>query len=329
VDNGKASSTSSSKVTETMEITCDDGYKKIGTSATCSPDGPNKAAWKNVPKCEAVSCPAKKIPNSDKEDVITGKVGEAVLVKCNGASDSFAITCTAVGPETAFWSGFVSCQETPADMCPALTVDNGKASSNSASRETQTVEITCDDGYKKIGTSAVCSSAGSGKVAWTNIPTCEAVSCPIKKIPNSDKKDGITGKVGDAVSVKCSSATEPFALKCIGVSPGKAIWAGFATCAVTPDDMCGPLVVAYGKASTTSFTKLMGKVNVICNNGSPPLDGKTAALCSPGPNGGAVWKDIPQCPAPLQPMAAFSKQYVNGATFAALSTYLWAVLLFV
>ena len=60
------------------------------------------------------------------------------------------------------------------------------------------------------------------------VPT--AVSCPPTKIPNSDKKDGITGKVDDAVSVKCNGATKPFAVVCIGIAPGRAIWTGFAPC---------------------------------------------------------------------------------------------------
>ena len=56
----------------------------------------------------ALSCPLKKIPNSNKEDGITGKVGDAVYVKCNGQDPSF-VTCTGVGPETAAWTGFSAC----------------------------------------------------------------------------------------------------------------------------------------------------------------------------------------------------------------------------
>merc|ERR1712150_209050 len=96
------------KTMATVDITCDDGYKKVGTSATCSPNDSGRAAWTNVPTCEALSCPLTKIPNSNKEDGITGKVGDAVYVKCNGQDPSF-VTCTGVGSETAAWTGFSPC----------------------------------------------------------------------------------------------------------------------------------------------------------------------------------------------------------------------------
>ena len=54
VNHGKASSTSAGNVAEVVDITCDDGYSKVGTNATCVPDGPGKAAWSNVPSCEGL-----------------------------------------------------------------------------------------------------------------------------------------------------------------------------------------------------------------------------------------------------------------------------------
>ena len=59
-----------------------------------------------------------------------------------------------------------------AAKCSPLTVENGKASSTAAGDLTATVDITCEDGYKKVGTIAVCSPDGPGKAAWTNVPTC-------------------------------------------------------------------------------------------------------------------------------------------------------------
>ena len=64
-----------------------------------------------------------------------------------------------------------------AATCPPLTVANGKASSDSPSKLMETVDITCDDGYKKVGTNATtCSPSGPGNVVWKNIPTCEGRS---------------------------------------------------------------------------------------------------------------------------------------------------------
>ena len=59
--------------------------------------------------------------------------------------------------------------------------------------------------------------------------TPTAVSCPPKKVPNSDKEDGIFGKVGDSVSVTCNGRAS-FAVRCLGVGPGEAIWTGFEPC---------------------------------------------------------------------------------------------------
>ena len=53
VRNGKASTTSFTKILETVDVTCDNGYERVGDkSALCIPEHPNKAAWKNIPKCE-------------------------------------------------------------------------------------------------------------------------------------------------------------------------------------------------------------------------------------------------------------------------------------
>ena len=62
-----------------------------------------------------------------------------------------------------------------AATCPALIVENGVASSTSPSNVTEVMDITCDDGYSKVGTSATCSPAGPGKATWTDIPFCEGL----------------------------------------------------------------------------------------------------------------------------------------------------------
>ena len=62
-----------------------------------------------------------------------------------------------------------------AATCPALNVDHGKAFSTSPSNVMEVMDITCDAGYMKDGTSATCSPAGAGKAAWTNIPSCEGL----------------------------------------------------------------------------------------------------------------------------------------------------------
>lgn len=61
------------------------------------------------------------------------------------------------------------------------------------------------------------------------IPT--EIRCPYKTIPNSDKdKDGVSGKVGDAVAVTCDGAKHSFALVCYAVGKHKAAWASHESC---------------------------------------------------------------------------------------------------
>merc|ERR1712048_993704 len=298
---------------ESVDITCDYGYKNSGKIPVCTGDGPGKAAWTNIPTCEAATCPITKIPNSDKADGITGKLNDVVAVKCTGATNAFAVTCIAIGPETAFWNGLVSCPETPADMCAPLIVAHGKASSASPSKEMETVDIVCDDGYEKIGSKAVCSSAGSGQVAWTNIPTCEAVSCPKKEIPNSNQKNGITGKVNEKVVVTCDGATDPFAVLCIGIAPGQAIWTGFVPC---PVPTCPVPIVENGEASSKSPSKGMESVEITCKDGYK-LVGDASANCVHTSPGQVEWDQIPTCealpcPTKLIPMSDKEQEGIVG-----------------
>ena len=61
------------------------------------------------------------------------------------------------------------------------------------------------------------------------VPT--AVSCPPTKIPNSDREDEFTGKANEKFSVTCTGDLEPsFAVTCIGIGPGKAMWTGLSPC---------------------------------------------------------------------------------------------------
>ena len=57
-----------------------------------------------------------------------------------------------------------------------------------------------------------------------------AATCPITKIPNSDKANGITGKLNDVVAVKCTGATNAFAVTCIAISQETAFWNGLVSC---------------------------------------------------------------------------------------------------
>ena len=120
---------------------------------------------------------------------------------------------------------------TTAAECPALTVVNGKSSSDSASKTIEVVEVTCDDGYKKVGTGATtCSPDGPGKAKWTNVPSCEGRRCAKKGYPNSDREEGVTAEVGTTLEVKCHDSRETFLINCKASGPGMANWTGAVTC---------------------------------------------------------------------------------------------------
>ena len=60
------------------------------------------------------------------------------------------------------------------------------------------------------------------------IPT--AAECELTKVPNSDKEEGITGKVNDKVEVKCNGDTEAAVVLCNPAGPAKATWSRIQKC---------------------------------------------------------------------------------------------------
>ena len=57
----------------------------------------------------ALPCPTKLIPMSDNnQEGIVGNVGETVLVTCDSGTVQ-VISCSAIGPDKAAWSGVLPC----------------------------------------------------------------------------------------------------------------------------------------------------------------------------------------------------------------------------
>ena len=61
------------------------------------------------------------------------------------------------------------------------------------------------------------------------MPTRAALSCPLIKIPNSDREDGITGKLHGFIDVTCNGETEWRFVPCV-IYNAKAVWVNVPTC---------------------------------------------------------------------------------------------------
>jgi hypothetical protein len=164
----------------TVLVTCDDGYSGSG-NVTCQPSG----NLTTLPNCTVVACPAlSAVANSDLTNDVTLVTDETQLVTCNngyatsGDDTSFTVTCEGSGPGASSLSGATnSCN---AVACPALAaVNNSDLSNETTLYTTDTVTVTCNDGYATSGdntsftVSCDASGAGESSLSGATNSSCE------------------------------------------------------------------------------------------------------------------------------------------------------------
>merc|ERR1711998_602349 len=131
----------------------------MGESATCVADvGATTSSW-DPPTCVASSCGSLTVTNSDADGASTGTTSEAVAVTCDdGYSGSGSATCVAdVGATTSSWD-LPTCV---ASSCGSLIVTNSDADGASTGTTSDSVFVTCDDGYSGSESATCVADVGA------------------------------------------------------------------------------------------------------------------------------------------------------------------------
>jgi hypothetical protein len=252
-----------------------------------------------------VSCPLLVVPSSDTSDV-AGVTTDTHTVTCNNgyASNdgaSFTATCSNVSPGVSEWTNHLTCETV---SCDPLTVPNSDTTAHIAKTNDVHV-ITCADGYSSSDGpdfSATCSPDSPGVSTWTDVLTCEVVSCPPLTVENSDTTNH-EGMTHDTHTVSCwdgypSANGITFSSTCTGTAPGVSAWSNANLfCGAV---QCPPLTVAL--SDTEGHLAFTGESReVVCDPdygefGAGSWDGLTfIATCQAISAYEATWTNALEC----------------------------------
>jgi len=286
----------------THTVTCDDGYTSSAGStftATCTGTTPGVSSWRNVLTCEPVACAAVTVENSDTES-LSGYSLETRLVTCNyGYSSSsgttFTLTCSTFRPGQSIWTNVLSCEPVACLDLDVVNSDTVSVSGNTLDTHT----VRCDIGYTSSSGNeyvAVCSAVGPGLSAWSNVYTCNAVSCPLLSISHSDttlvsRMTSATHLVTCAVGYTSLAGTS-FTATCAGTRPGLSAWINVVSC----DAVSCPLLTVSNSDTTLVIGSTSDTHVVQCNIGYTSSAGNVyTAICSGTQVGESEWFNVVSC----------------------------------
>ncbi len=165
----------------TAAYTCNANYAKTGADPTCGSSG----TWSAAPACNPINCgPAPVVAHAGAPAVGGGlgggsstTVGATAVYTCNVG---FTVKTGAdpVCRATGHWDAAPTCNPVDCGNPPAVanagspTVSGGAGGDGSTTYQA-TAAYTCNSGYAKTGSDAVCQATG----AWSAAPTCTATSC--------------------------------------------------------------------------------------------------------------------------------------------------------
>ena len=168
----------------TTTVTCDTGFSlqpsinidgSLTYVATCSTNGrfnsERHAEIKQPITCDVETCTATQVPNSDKSasGAITGTTGSTTTVTCDTGYREIGTKLTAsCGAGGTFYS--ITCA---AQACTATQIPNSDKSASGAITGTtgSTTTVTCDTGYRELGTNLI-ATCGTGGTFNSDSITC-------------------------------------------------------------------------------------------------------------------------------------------------------------
>ncbi|XP_060579443.1 coadhesin-like [Ruditapes philippinarum] len=193
LQNGALKRLSESQFNITYSIECNKGYESLGLQyVTCDKD----SGWKKIPTCNKVSCGNPVAPSNGKLAFTTGVTFQAIaMFECYSSFTAFGnpvSTCLSDGT----WSSSIRCL---IPFCRSLpTLQNGVLKRLSESPFNITYNIECNKGYESSGLKLVTCNKNSG---WTEIPSCNKVSCGNPVAPSNGKLAFISGVTFQAFAI--------------------------------------------------------------------------------------------------------------------------------
>ncbi|XP_035669063.1 sushi, von Willebrand factor type A, EGF and pentraxin domain-containing protein 1-like [Branchiostoma floridae] len=281
--NGALNPTGANSYPVVVTVTCNTGYQRNGASSvTCQADG----AWSaTVATCTPVQCPALMAPTNGAVDP-PGRTSYRDIVgfTCNtGYQLNGASSTTCQSDQT--WSASVpTCTVV---QCPLLSAPvNGALTPAGLTSYQDRVTFSCIPGYV-LSAAAVVTCQANG--AWSHVPTCSPVQCPILSAP--DKGFLSTGATSyqTVVTFTCNLGYE-------------RVGAASATCQSdrTWSDPVAPCIpvrcpqltsLANGVINPPNRNTYQDVVTFTCNQGFE-LNGENAATC----RADRTWSEaIPSC----------------------------------
>jgi Notch-like protein len=274
-------------------MACENGYHDPNTGAytftvPCVGSGCSAVATPTF-TCEPMPCNTLTVAHSDTTNLNTGLAmgAPAYLSTCNAgfkptveAGDcQTASTCAALGLGTTQWSPTGVCEPV---QCAPFTGDNFGATANTFDESTgeQVQTQTCASGYAANGAASFVSTCDpTAKCAreWSNVQTCDAITCSMLEVGNSDTESGVQKQTSESHTVTCNDGycssvnqESSFDLTCAGVEAGSVDWTGKETCEPVS---CAPLQIANSNLKDHTFSGITGQAyEVICDEGYASTD---------------------------------------------------------
>ncbi|XP_078589324.1 complement receptor type 2-like [Branchiostoma floridae x Branchiostoma japonicum] len=281
--NGALNPTGANSYPVVVSVTCNTGYERNGASSvTCQADGAWSAA---VATCTPVQCPALVAPTNGAVDP-TGSTSYQDIVRftcdtgyqLNGASST---TCQS----DQTWSATVpTCTVV---QCPLLSAPvNGALTPAGLTSYQDRVTFSCIPGYV-LSAAAVVTCQANG--AWSHVPTCSPVQCPILSAPDNGSLSTGATSYQIVVTFTCNLGYERVGAASSTCQSDRTWSDPVATCIPV---RCPQLTsLANGVINPPNRNTYQDVVTFTCNQGFE-LNGENAATC----RADRTWSEaIPSC----------------------------------
>lgn len=298
----------------TAMYTCNTGYTKTGSDATCQASG----SWTAAPTCSPTNCgAAPTVANAGAATVSGGlgggsttTYGATATYTCNTgyAPSGNNSTCQANGT----WSAAPVCTA-QVMFCPAApavtnagaaTVSGGVAGGSTTSYQA-TAAYTCNTGYTKSGSNATCQA----NATWSALPVCTAIAsfCPVAPSVMNAAAATVSGGVAGGTTTSYQATA---AYTC---NSGYSKSGGDSLCQANATWSTAPVCADINECMTGNGGC---NANALCTNTA----GSRTCTCNPGYTGDGFTCTIVSCGSLTAPTNG-TVSTPGGVTYGQMATY--------